>query len=366
MRVLIVHPVMNFLGGGERLCCETIHALLSFGHEVTLLSEIFDTQRTERFFGYSGLFDRVIPLFYPSTRKVGSLGSSAHLIRHLRSQEHRLRELSNFQHHAFDLVFSTQDAGYIPDMKLPVIQWGYSPRFFLSPLHADSPRALASAIRWLPLRLHYLRKVSRIGLVLAISQYSKTHLDEVWKRPSALVYPGCNMVNPGPKRNLVITVARAVPVKRLELFWKVAMLRPKYEFAMLVTQDPNFLEYSIALSRVAPMNGRILFNPSKDTYHKFLGEAKVYLHMMEREHFGISIVEAMSAMCTPIVHDSGGPKEIVCGRAGLRWQTIDEVPSMIDEAMRNAPSAAARQRAQCFSIERFEKRLASIFSQMRV
>jgi len=366
MRILIVHPVMTFLGGGERLCCETIQALLSLGHEVTLLSEIFDTRRTERFFGYSRLFDKIIPMFYPSSKTMGSFGTSAHLIHHLRSQKHELEEIANSHPRPFDLIFSTQDPGYVPDMNLPVIQWGYSPRFFPKPFHADSPRALASAIRWLPLRLHYLQKISRIGLVLAISQYSKTHLDEDWKRPSALVYPACNMVSPGAKRNLVVTVARAVPVKRLELFWKVAMLRPNYEFARLPTQDPHFSGYSIGLSRAAPLNGRTIFNPSVETYHKFLGEAKVYLHLMEREHFGISIVEAMSALCIPIVHDSGGPKEIVDGRVGFLWQIIDEVPTIVDDAIRISPSDAAGQRAQYFSVERFEKRLASIFSQVRV
>src|SRR6266540_1694231 len=117
------------------------------------------------------------------------------------------------------------------------------------------------------------------------------------------------MVTQKPKKNLVVTVGRAISQKRLELFWRVASLCPKYEFAMLLTQDPGHLEYSKRLSRGSPANGMTIFNPSRETYHEILGEAKVYLHLMEGEHFGITIVEAMSAGCVPVVHDSGGPKE---------------------------------------------------------
>ncbi len=361
MRILIVHPVMTFLGGGERLCCETILALLSCGHEITVLSETFDPRNIESYFGYEGLFNRVDLLLYPPNYKAGVLGSYAHLIQHLRGQKKAFKQNKHPRKQDFDLIFSTQDAGYIPDANLPVVQWGYFPRSFPNYF----PNSLPKAIRSLPLRLHYKRRIERIGLVLAISQYSKSHFDSKWKRPSILVYPPCNMVNPRAKRNLVVTVARAVPEKRLELFWKVARLRPEYEFVMLLTQDPHLVEYSTSLSKQSPDNGRTIFNPPKETYHKFLGEARVYLHLMEREHFGITVVEGMSAFCVPVVHDSGGPKEIVDGGIGFRWQKIEAVPDMIDKAMKASPSSNARRRAEDFSAERFERRLSSVFSELQ-
>src|SRR5467141_812058 len=104
-------------------------------------------------------------------------------------------------------------------MQRPVIQWGYFPRTF------RYPKSLPRTIRSLPLRLHYHQQISRIGLVLAISQYSKTSLDREWKRPSRLLHPACNMVRPISKRDLVVTASRAVPGKRLELFWAVAKAR---------------------------------------------------------------------------------------------------------------------------------------------
>ncbi len=359
MRILIVHPVMTFLGGGERLCCETIQALSSKNHELTMLASTFDPGRVERYFGYDRLFDKVSFLFYRSNDVRAKFGTSSHILRHSQGQNHVLKGAKQFPKEMFDLVFSTQDAGYIPDIHLPVFQWGYFPRPFRFP---NSP---PKTIRTLPLRLYYHRKISRIGLVLAISRYSQSNFDREWKRPTALVYPACNMVSSTTKRNLIVTAARAVPEKRLELFWRVAKLCPDYEFAMLLTQESRFLEYSKYLAAQAPDNGRTIFNPPKEIYHKFLGEAKVYLHLMPGEHFGITIVEAMSAGCVPVVHDSGGPKEIVQDDVGYRWQRIEEIPNLIDDAVMRAPSEAAKQKAKDFTVEKFGNRLSSILSEVQ-
>ena len=180
-----------------------------------------------------------------------------------------------------------------------------------------------------------------------------------------MVYPACNMVGAKAKRNLVVTTARSIPEKRLELFWKVAELCPEYEFVMMLTHDPRFQQYTANLYDQTPANGRIVPNPPRDAYHEILGEAKVYLHLMAGEHFGIAIVEAMSASCVPVVHDSGGPKEIVNIESGFRWRQLDEVPQMIHEAMGRAPSSLAKERAETFSYERFDGRLFSVFSELQ-
>jgi len=354
---------MKYMGGGERLCCETIRALLSRGDEVTLLSEAFDPRETEDYFGYHGLFDQVRMSLYPSQEPPGDLGTTSHIIHHLRGQKRFLREVEPSRS-SFELLFSTQDPSYFPDLSIPVVQWGYIPRPFPKFSLSRSPRAIAYFFRRSPLRLYYERKVARIGFVLAISQYAKEHLDEEWRRPSVVVYPACNMVDARQKRNLVVTVARALPIKRLELFWKVAAARPQLDFIMVLTRDPAHPDYSNQLVQSAPANGKVIFNASTEQYHGILGEAKVYLHFMEEEHFGITVVEAMSALCVPIVHDSGGPKETVDSRSGFLWKTVGEIPQMLDNAIGQLPSNALRERAENFSVEKFQSRLSSILLQL--
>ncbi len=359
MRILVVHPEMRLMGGGERLCCETLRALTSRGHNITLLGEQFDWKKLEEFFGYEKLFDRIHLLLYPPPLKERTLlGSTANIAYHARRQ-HELIKREKIDGRTYDLLFSTQDPSYIPSLTIPVIQWGLFPRRFPS---IRSGGNLPKVVRTAALRAFYRRRVSRIGLVLAISNYSKEHLDKEWDRPSALIYPPCNMVAPRPKRKLVVTVARASPEKRLELFWKTASRLSKYEFAMLVTQDSNYPEYLAKLVKEMPSNGKLMCNPPKSVYHDFLGEAKVYLHLMEGEHFGITIVEAMSASCVPVVHDSGGPKEIITEDLGFFWRKIEEIPELIERAMKSHATASLRQRAEIFNYGRFEGRFFEVIS----
>lgn len=51
---------------------------------------------------------------------------------------------------------------------------------------------------------------------------------------------------------------------------------------------------------------RIYTNLSEDLKVKLLSKAKVYLHTMKYEHFGIAVVEAMAAGSIPIVHRYSG------------------------------------------------------------
>ena len=351
---------MGYMGGGERLCCDTIRALSSSGHQVTLLSASFESKTIEDFFGYEGLFDKVTKLQYPTSETAVPLGANRDILSHVRGQR---SVLSKEDRSSFDLIFSTQDPRYVPDASIPVVQWGYYGSHVPKVRERRTPPRIA---RSLATDLYYREKISRLALVLAISQFSKESLDREWKRPSILVYPACNMVTPLRKQNMVVTVARAIPEKRLEIFWKVASLCPSLNFVMLLTQDKRFQSYFEELKRSTPSNGQILLNPVRTLYHKVLGEARVYLHLMENEHFGITVVEAMSAGCVPIVHDSGGPREIVTEQAGFRWKSIQEIPQLVTTAMSKPETGEiATERAESFNYEVFERKLSSIFSELQ-
>jgi alpha-1,2-mannosyltransferase len=49
-------------------------------------------------------------------------------------------------------------------------------------------------------------------------------------------------------------------------------------------------------------------NASYDVLVSSLGEAKIGLHTMWNEHFGIGVVEYMAAGLIPVAHNSAGPK----------------------------------------------------------
>jgi len=335
---------MRVMGGGERLCCETIRALKTRRDELVLLSAEFLPGYLEEFFGYEGLFQGIQTIMYEADPRQ-RFGSYEHLLRHARAQRRFLSKDADF-----DMVFSTQDAGYVPDVSIPVLQWGYF------------PNPLSEGLYTLPLRMYYEWKIRRIALVLAISEYSKAAFDKTWKVPTRLVYPACNMLEPSQVRdNVVVTAARAVPEKRLELFWDVAKQCPNYDFVLLMTQDPRFLRYSFELLKLAPVNGRVIINPAKGIYQETLARSRFYLHLMKGEHFGITVVEAMSAGCVPIVHNSGGPKEIVDG-CGFLWRTTEEIPEIfrLAESSFEKLSGLSMRRARVFSRERFDEKLGEV------
>ena len=339
VKILIVHPLMSAMGGGERLCCESMIALNKRGHDLTLLSGEFAPGKIERFFGFEGLFNNIQLRTY-STPRADRFGTYNHLLHHLKMQKKVIPSSWTY-----DLVFSTQDVGYIPDYSTPVLQWGYFPNSF--------PRGIYG---W-PLRFHYSLKIKRIGLILAISEYSKSNFDRSWKVPTTLVYPACNMIRPEASReNIVVTAARGVPEKNLELFWETAKKVPGLEFVLLLTVDPRFVDYSKSIRRACPPNGRVIVNPAKELYHSVLAKSLIYLHLMRGEHFGITVVESMSAGCVPVVHASGGPQEIV-DDSGLLWHEPDEIPRLLDLADNSYDSLSklSKERARFFSGEKFDK-----------
>src|SRR3989339_272253 len=52
------------------------------------------------------------------------------------------------------------------------------------------------------------------------------------------------------------------------------------------------------------------------------------------EHFGISLIEAMSAGCVPIVYKAGGYKEIIDNEnCGFLWENLDELITLTKQIM---------------------------------
>lgn len=90
-------------------------------------------------------------------------------------------------------------------------------------------------------------------------------------------------------------------------------------------------------------------------------------HPDKAEHFGISIVEAMSAGAIPLAFDAGGPREIITvGRNGFRFSDIDDLVKQTRLLLTNAGPdeieklrTEARKRAQDFAFENFRQSVLS-------
>src|SRR5437899_8740717 len=362
MRIVIVHPRMSLMGGGERVAIHSIKEALREGHEVYLATEEFDVDSFEDFFGVQGLLKNVQLLTYPPFRRIIP---KAVLYQRLIYNQSRLRKIVS-KRRAFDLILNTAEVANQPSARLPAIEYCYFPEYF-SHLESDRLSGLWEMYYW-PARVFYRDRVSRVGRLLAVSNFTKQFVRDRWGREATTLYPPCpidlysNLTV--QKRDLVVTVGRIAPEKRMGLFLEIARKLPNVEFAIVGSIATERRSYYENLRDAAPSNVSFILSPLRKV-KELLGRAKVYVHSAQNEHFGITIVEAMAAGCVPVVNDSGGPREIVSDDVGFRWRDLPAAARQIsavvnDNELRRRFSAAASIRARQFRPEVFESEMAEV------
>ena len=163
------------------------------------------------------------------------------------------------------------------------------------------------------------------------------------------------------QENLVVTTSRLEPSKLLERIPQIASLTDKdIQFAIIGRLcNKATLSNLQTLVKKLDLTERVEFYPNASAHTKIdlLKRAKIYLHTMVGEHFGISIVEAMALGCVPIVHNSGGMTEFV--PAQYRYESLQEAADKISREIGDwSPREAdgMKQIADRFSIANFSLR----------
>src|SRR2546426_9225680 len=113
MRIVIVHPRMSLMGGGERVAIHSIREALREGHEVYLATEEFDVDGFEDFFGVQGLFRNVRLLTYAPFRPIIR---KAVLYQRLIYHQLRLQKIVS-KRRTFDLILNTAEVANQPSTR---------------------------------------------------------------------------------------------------------------------------------------------------------------------------------------------------------------------------------------------------------
>jgi len=88
--------------------------------------------------------------------------------------------------------------------------------------------------------------------------------------------------------------------------------------------DDTFFNY---VKSISPKNIEYLGYLNDNELYNFFKESKVYVQLSRHEAFGVSVVEAMSYDCIPVVWNSFSLPEVVCGNGFI----IDNLSSALDK-----------------------------------
>ena len=210
--------------------------------------------------------------------------------------------------------------------------------------------------------------------VLAYSDYAKAHIEaglsahQMPKWPVKVVYPPVPQMagRAGAKKPMVLTVGRFFAgghSKRHDLMiaaFRQLLDRHGGDLEMHVvgssTPLPQHMRYLDELMQMAAdLPIRFHVNAAPETLAELFRDAAIYWHATGlgadlarhpemAEHFGISLVEAMSAECVALAFNAGGPREILTnGVDGFLYSSTDELVTLTADLLR--PEQAARRQA---------------------
>ena len=140
--------------------------------------------------------------------------------------------------------------------------------------------------------------------------------------------------------NDILVICRIEPSKRIEnaIYLAKLLKERKIDAKMIIagSWEPFYQQYYENLNSLITdqdLSDNITFkiDSSFDQLIELMGTSKVYFHPREGEHFGISIVEAMSAGMVPVVPKIGGQAEFVSTK--YQYDSLEQASQIIGSAL---------------------------------
>ena len=358
-------PSLNFYGGGEFVAIAIANTLAQNHHNVVLFTnKKVNPNGIKEFYG-ENLHPSIQTIEQPARFNSRGLANFYQTLFH----SYIAKSKCNMFIDTFtNCVFPWTGVSYI---HFPFLnQYAFSKRF----PYLGSPHLLQ--VGTLP---HVLLEKNLVSynkkLVLANSHYTAEEIKKYSDKTVEVLYPpfassisaiGKNTIK-NPQENLVVTTSRFEPNKRLERIPAIASQTSQNVKFAVIGRLYNKETLTALQNQVKKLNlsERVRFFPDAPAEKKIelLKNAKIYLHTMVGEHFGISIVEAMALGCIPIVHNSGGMREFVPKK--YRYETLQEAADKIDLEIQNwSPEKSGEMQniSGNFSYSNFSKRFMELFS----
>lgn len=340
MKAFIYDPYLDTLGGGERYILGLAKVLRENNWEVDLYWK-----------------DRQI-----LTKLEERLGLKTEGVRVVRKFK---------RGKGYGLVF------WLSDGSIPLLFGGKNILHFQTPFHGVAGRSPLTQV-----------KLKRIHHIVCNSEFTKKWIDQEYGVYSKVVYPPVDVgkIKPLRKGNVILYVGRFSTLQQRK--GQAVLIEAFQELC-----DEGFKEWKLVLvggsdvgagglvdklrERIKRYPVEIIENPAHAKLKTVYGQAKIFWSAAgfeideeeepeKVEHFGISIVEAMSAGCVPVIVDKGGHQEIVSDKEnGYLWGSIGDLKRATlklakDDQTRARIARKAQARAKTFSIQIFEAKMLGI------
>jgi len=340
---LIVHPYLDIYGGGERVCHNVIKTLITHGQKVELLTFDFDAGRYRDIVG-EGLPKDVI---------IHSLGKRIEvkppftIYKRHRNFVKLLKEYKNGLD--YDYLFSTQSSSPFEPVFLNKAKKNIAYVHFPE-IHYDYAKGTLKRKLYLWLFKHWVEQgIDKLDRVFCNSIYTQEAIQKYWKshgvKDPIVVYPAVNLEKfwcdkpLSQRRKRVIYVARFIPVKRHEIMKRLAGDLPDYEFVSvggLIQSEKRWFDH---FKENLPLNYSLKSNLPGPELLEIIQDSRIYVHLMEGEHFGIAPVEGLASGCVTVVHNSGGMKEFIPDE--YRWEKYNDLKEKITRYMEGKDESAS-------------------------
>jgi glycosyltransferase involved in cell wall biosynthesis len=340
MKAAIYNPYLDTLGGGERYTLSFARVLLDMGYEVDI-----EWRSPE-----------IIKLLED---RFGLDLSRINVVSDIKRGD------------GYDLCF------WVSDGSIPALKSRKNFLHFQVPFHDVNGISLINRMKFF-----------RVNKVICNSAFTKQIIDKEYGVDSVVVYPPVDTISIRPKRkeNIILFVGRFsellqnknqdVLIKNFKKLVDLGLNDWKLILAGGVEVGAgSYLEGIKKMSRDYPVE--IIQSPNYRILKDLYGKAKIFWSASgfgadenknpeKVEHFGITVVEAMTAGAVPVVFNAGGHKEIITvNKDGFLWDKESELLKLSKILINNkgilrSMSRFAMSVSSKFSYERFKSNIEKI------
>lgn len=315
MKAAIYNPYLDTLGGGERYTLTFAKVLAEEGYDVDV--EWKDSSIKEKLSKRFGL----------------KLPTNLKIVDSVNRGE------------GYDLIF------WVSDGSIPTLRATKNYIHFQFPFHDVNGNSLLNKM-----------KLFRVNRIICNSVFTKNVIDKEYGVDSVVLYPpvATDLYKPKRKLNQICYVARFsnltqnkghdVLINNFKKLVKEKKFKDmKFKNWKLVLAGGTEVGADIYLKKLKSLakgvNIEFLESPSIKVLKEVFGNSKIFWSAAgfgedekrnpeKVEHFGITLVESMSAGCVPIVYKAGGYKEIIDnGKNGYLWQNSKELISITKQLL---------------------------------